>query len=123
MQIAALVPVLALVLAGCSALSVFDGPSRNHVSVANGAAFQVSLAEGEKRLVVALDTQSAMESRVIQTISVGRADAVPVSQYETAAKEWLRIERPDCRLGAGQGTTFGKMAFDVTCATQEPAAR
>src|SRR3569832_2795855 len=82
MRIAILIPCSVFLLAGCSALSVFDGPSRNHVSVANGAAFQVSLAEGEKRLVVALDTQSAMESRVIQTISVGRADAVPVSQYE-----------------------------------------
>jgi hypothetical protein len=107
--------VAASVLGGCSALPFLETSSRNHISVANRSDYNVSLEADGNRLVVSLDGKSALGQRLAWAASFGTADGPPVSEFDTAASDWLRFEKPGCRPSNGQRTAFGIVAYDVTC--------
>ena len=110
---------LAFVLSGCAALSVFDGPDRDHVTVANGSGYNVALVADGRKLLVSLDTQSAVDRRMLSAATFGTADGPPPSEFDSAASQWLKIEKAQCKASNGQRTSFGSFEYDLTCAPAE----
>jgi hypothetical protein len=78
--------VSASLLSGCSGLTFLES-CRNHISVANRSDYNVSLA----------------------------ADGPPSSEFDTAATDWLKFEKPGCKPANGRRTAFGTTEYDVTC--------
>jgi hypothetical protein len=114
--------VSASVLSGCSALSVLDTPSRYHISVANRSDYNVALDADGGTLVVSPDGKSALGQRLAWAASFGTADGPPLSEFNVAATDWLKFEKPGCRPSNGRRTAFGTVAYDVTCDTAQAAA-
>jgi len=102
-------------LGSCSGLTVFDGPERNHVSVANRSDFNVSVAADGQTLLVSLDTKSALGQRLAWAASFGTAEGQPRSVYDTAASDWLKFTRPGCKATNGQRAGFGSFKYDLIC--------
>jgi hypothetical protein len=107
--------LLALLLGGCSGISIFDGPERNHISVANRSDYDVSVAADGRKLLVSLDTKSALGQRLVWAGSFGTADGPPSSDFDRAASDWLKFEKPECKAANGQRTGFGSFEYDLTC--------
>jgi hypothetical protein len=100
-------------------LSVFDGPSRDHISVANRSGYTAVIAPGGQKLVVSLDTQSTMEKKVLWTASFGTAGQPPAAEFDHAANDWLRFEKPECKASNGRRTSFSSYEYDLTCAAAD----
>jgi hypothetical protein len=107
--------VSALLLSGCSALSLLDTPSRNHISVANRSDYDVSLTPDGRTLRVSLDDKSALGRRLAWAASFGTADGPPSSEFDTAAADWLKFDKPGCTASNGRRVEFGTSEYDVTC--------
>ena len=108
--------VIATALLGsCSGLTVFDGPERNHISVANQSDFNASVAADGQRLLVSLDTKSAIGQRLAWVASFGTAGGPPQSEFDTAASNWLKFARPECKATNGQRAGFGSFKYDLIC--------
>lgn len=106
---------LAFVLSGCAALSLFDGPDRDHVTVANGSGYNVAVVADGRKLLVSLDTQSAVDRRMLSAATLGTVGP-PASEFDAAASQWLKIEKAQCKASNGQRTSFGSFEYDLTCA-------
>ena len=102
-----------LLLSGCSALSMLDTPSRNHISVANRSDYNVSL--------VSLDGKSALGQRLAWAASLGTSDGPPSSEFDTAATDWLKFEKPGCKPANGRRTAFGTSEYEVACESAQAA--
>lgn len=111
---------LAFLLGGCSALSMFDGPERDHISVANRSGYTVSVAPGGQKLLVSLDTSSALQKRFVWAASFGTADGPPSSEFDSAASDWLKFEKPECKAANGKRTSFASFEYDLTCQAPTP---
>ena len=110
-----------LLLSGCSALSMLDTPSRNHISVANRSDYNVSLAADGSKLVVSLDGKSALGQRLAWAASLGTSDGPPSSEFDTAATDWLKFEKPGCKPANGRRTAIGTSEYDVACESAQAA--
>ena len=106
---------IALLAGSCSGLSIFDGPERNHISVANRSDYNILVAPDSRKLQVSLDTKSAIGQRLVWAGSFGTADGPAPSEFDTAASEWLKIEKPQCKVANGRRTAFGSFEYDLTC--------
>ena len=115
------VALSALLLSGCSALSFLDTPSRNHISVANRFDYSVSLSSDGSKLVVSLDGKSALGQRLAWAASFGTADGPPLSEFDTAAADWLKFEKPGCTATNGRRVAFGTSEYDVACESVQSA--
>ena len=107
--------VLGVLLSSCSGLSLLETPDRNHISVANRSDYDISLAPDGRMLRVSLDGKSAFGRRLAWVASFGTADGPPSSEFDTAAADWLKFEKPGCAAVNGRRTAFGTAEYDVTC--------
>ena len=112
---------IALLAGSCSGISIFDGPERNHISVANRSDYNISVAPGSRTLLVSLDTKSAIGQRLVWAATFGTADGPAPSEFDTAASEWLKIEKPECTAANGRQTAFGSFEYDLTCRPSKDA--
>lgn len=97
--------VSASLLSGCSGLTFLES-GRNHISVANRSDYNVSLAADGSKLKVSLDGKSALGQRLALAASFGTADGPPSSEFDTAATDWLKFEKPGCKPANGRRTAF-----------------
>jgi hypothetical protein len=111
----AAVLMLGLLIGDCSGISIFDGPERNHISLANRYDYNVSVAADGRKLLVSLDTKSALGQRLVWAGSCGTADGPPSSDFDTAASDWLKFEKPECKAANGRRTGFGSFEYNLTC--------
>jgi hypothetical protein len=110
----------ALLLSGCSGLSFLES-SRNHISVANRSDYNVSLSADGSKLAVSLDGKSALGQRLAWAASFGTAGGPPASEFDTAATDWLKFEKPGCKASNGRRTAFGTSEYDVICESAQAA--
>jgi len=108
-------------LGDCSGLSLLETPDRNHISVANRSEYDIALAPDSGTLRVSLDGKSALGQRLAWVASLGTANGPPSSEFDTAATDWLKFERPGCKPANGRRTAFGTAEYDVTCESAQAA--
>jgi hypothetical protein len=113
--------IAACLLGSCSGLTVFDGPEHDHISVANRSDYNVSVAAGGQKLLVSLDTKSALGQRLAWAASFGTAEGPPPSEFDTAASDWLKFARPECKATNGQRAGFGSFQYDLICESPQAA--
>jgi len=107
--------VLAPLLSGCSALSFLDTPGSSHISIANHSDYNISLTPDGRTLRVSLDGKSALGQRLAWAASFGTANGPPSSEFDKAAADWLKFDKPGCAASNGRRIALETSEYDVTC--------
>ena len=107
--------VAGLLLNGCSGLSLLETSDRYHISVANRSDYNITLAPDGRSLRVSLDGKSAFGQKLVWVASFGTTSGPPSSEFDTAAADWLKFEKPGCVPVNGRRTSFGTADYDLAC--------
>jgi hypothetical protein len=97
--IALLVPATAL--AGCVLLADVNTTKDSHIVDGRGTGVNITIDADSKAIHVDLDTQQAVEKRLLWAATFGNNQGPSPAEFDAVASKWLNFQHPECKEGHG----------------------
>ena len=107
-----------LSLGGCVFLAGFGRTEDSHIVDDSGIGFNVTMDAHSKKLHVSLDTEQAMEKRMIWAGTLGINQGPPQSQFDSVASKWLNFQHRECKAEQGRRVSLVSYEYDLSCSSE-----
>lgn len=107
-------------LAGCVFLADVGRTSDSHIVDGNGTGFNVTMEADGKTLHVDLDTEQAVEKRLLWAATFGVNQGPLGGDFDAVGSKWLNFQHPECKIGKGRRVSLGSSAYDLSCPSAAP---
>lgn len=113
--------VQAAALSGCVLLSDIDRTTESHIVDDSGIGYNVTVAADDRTMHVGLDTQQAVEKRLLWAATLGVNEGPSAAEFDAIAKKWLNFQRPECKAGQGRRVSTVAYDYELSCSPAVPA--
>ena len=102
-------------MAGCVVLAGVGGTPDSHIVDDSGIGYNVTMDADGKAIHVDLDTQQAVEKRLLWAATLGINQGPSTTQFDAVAAKWVNFQHPECKVGQGRRVSMGSYDYDLTC--------
>jgi hypothetical protein len=104
-------------LAGCVLLADVNTTKDSHIVDDRETGFNVTMDADGSKIHVDLDTQQAVEKRLLWAATLGTNQGPSASEFDAVASKWLNFQHPECKVGRGRRVSMGSYEYDLSCAS------
>jgi hypothetical protein len=107
--------VQAASLAGCVLLAGVNSTADSHLVDDRGTGFNVTMGLDRKTIHVDLDSEQAVEMRLLWGATFGSNQGPTANEFDSAAAKWIQFQHPGCKVGQGRRIGLGSYEYDFSC--------